>query len=66
MRNYVLIFVNRFLDIITKQKRISDAATQQLLLDNHILKTTLLQLPVLGLDGDSSEVNINQGIVGNM
>lgn len=42
----------RFQDVITRQKRISDVATQQLLLDIHILKTILLKLPFYGLDAD--------------
>ena len=49
------------MDIITKQKRVSDAASQQLLLDTHIIKTILLQLPVFGLESDG-DTNINQGL----
>lgn len=44
----------RLLDIITKQKKISDAASQQLLLDCHIVKTILLQLPIYGAEEGSS------------
>lgn len=42
------------MDIIWKQKRISDDATQQLLVDTYNLKTLLLQLPLLGPAGDSA------------
>ena len=45
----------RYLDVIVKQKRVSDAASQQLLLDAHIVKTILLQLPAFGMDGGVEE-----------
>ena len=50
------------MDIITKQKKISDAASQQLLLDTHILKTILLKLPVFGLENES-DINTTTGTV---
>lgn len=39
--------IQRFQDSITRQKRITDMATQQLLLDTYSLKTLMMQLPVL-------------------
>eukprot|EP00599_Poterioochromonas_sp_BG-1_P000498 CAMPEP_0173136522 /NCGR_PEP_ID=MMETSP1105-20130129/2534_1 /TAXON_ID=2985 /ORGANISM="Ochromonas sp., Strain BG-1" /LENGTH=500 /DNA_ID=CAMNT_0014048721 /DNA_START=128 /DNA_END=1627 /DNA_ORIENTATION=- len=47
--------LTRFLDAIVKQKRISDQATQQLLLDTYNLKTLLLHLPTL-----TPELSINK------
>ena len=43
----VCVCLNRYLDAIVKQKRISDTATQQLLLDTYSIKTLLLHLPNL-------------------
>jgi hypothetical protein len=39
--------IQRFQDVITRQKRITDMATQQLLLDTYSMKTLLMHLPVL-------------------
>jgi len=43
--------LQRYLTTILKQRRISEPATQQLLLDTYNLKTLLLQLHGLGLEG---------------
>ena len=40
-----LAFTTRYLDVILKQKAISEVATQQLLLDTYNLKTVLAQMP---------------------
>ena len=45
----------RYLDIIMKQKRISESGTQQLLLDTYNIKTMLLQLHHLGLPAESQQ-----------
>lgn len=45
--------LGRFLDAILRQKRISDMATQQLLLDTYNVKTLLLQLQQLTADANS-------------
>ena len=44
---FAMIFTNAFYNTITRQKRISESGTQQLLLDVYNLKTLLLKLPVL-------------------
>ena len=44
----------KYLDIILKQKRISDTGSQQLLLDTYSLKTLLQHIQHLGLSLDSS------------
>ena len=46
------MYVNicRYQDVIMKQKRISEAGTQQLLLDTYNMKTLLLHLHSIGLD----------------
>ena len=47
--------LDTFLDVIVKQKRIAEAASQQLLLDIYSLKTVLTKLHSLGvLDSDGS------------
>ena len=43
----------RYLDVILKQRRISEIGTQQLLLDTYNIKTLLLQLENLGLSSDN-------------
>lgn len=48
--------MQRYLDIILKQKRISESGTQQLLLDTYNIKTMLLQLHHLGLPADNQTV----------
>lgn len=50
---YYRAFLIRFLDCILKQKKISEMASQQLLLDTYSLKTLVMQLPVLN-DPESS------------
>mmetsp|Transcript_19731 Transcript_19731/g.36737 ORF Transcript_19731/g.36737 Transcript_19731/m.36737 type:complete len:838 (-) Transcript_19731:225-2738(-) len=50
--------LQRYLDIIMKQKRISESSTQQLLLDTYNIKTMLLQLHHLGLPADSAQDRI--------
>jgi hypothetical protein len=50
-----LLCACRYLDIIMKQKRISESGTQQLLLDTYNIKTMLLQLHHLGLPPDSQQ-----------
>ena len=42
----------RYLDVIMKQKKISEVGTQQLLLDTYNVKTLLLQLEHIGIEGD--------------
>jgi hypothetical protein len=42
--NFFLFHVIRYLDVIVRQKRLSEMATQQLLLDTYNVKTLLLQL----------------------
>jgi hypothetical protein len=42
-----MFFTNAFYNTITRQKRISESGTQQLLLDVYNLKTLLLKIPVL-------------------
>lgn len=43
----MLLVFGRYLEAIVKQKKISDMATQQLLLDTYSIKTLLLHLPNL-------------------
>mmetsp|Transcript_15357 Transcript_15357/g.21099 ORF Transcript_15357/g.21099 Transcript_15357/m.21099 type:complete len:93 (+) Transcript_15357:1236-1514(+) len=43
-----------YLDVIWKQKRITDESTQQLLLDTYNIKALMLQLPLLGGDVNNS------------
>lgn len=52
----VLCTYDRYLDAIVKQKKISDMATQQLLLDTYSLKTLLLHLPNLNPGEKESSV----------
>lgn len=47
--------LQRYLDIIYNQKRISETGTQQLLLDTYNVKTLLLHLHHLGLPADSDK-----------
>ncbi len=44
---FAMFFTNAFYNTITRQKRISESGTQQLLLDVYNLKTLLLKIPVL-------------------
>jgi len=48
-------FLQRYIDIIMKQKRITETGTQQLLLDTYNVKTLLLHLHHVGLSADSEE-----------
>ncbi len=52
--SYESVAVYRYLDVILRQKKISEMATQQLLLDTYNVKTLLLQLQQLSADGTSS------------
>lgn len=45
--SFILSSLCRYLDVILKQKHISDMATQQLLLDTYNMKAVLTQLPSL-------------------
>jgi hypothetical protein len=49
------------LDVIWKQKRVTDESTQQLLLDTYNIKALMLQLPQLGW---SSEESAHQNAAG--
>ena len=49
--HYIL---HRYLDVIVKQKHISEMATQQLLLDTYNMKAVLTQMPTLEQSGGSS------------
>lgn len=55
--------LDKFLDIIFKQKKISEAGSQQLLLDTYNLKTILLVLPILApgvkISGNMTASNIS-------
>jgi hypothetical protein len=51
--------LSKYLDVIMRQKRISEPGTQQLLLDTYNLKTLLLHLHQLGLPPDSSSTSSN-------
>jgi hypothetical protein len=51
---FAMFFTNAFYNTITRQKRISESGTQQLLLDVYNLKTLLLRLPVLDKTDPSS------------
>jgi len=46
--------LGKYLDIILKQKRISDTGSQQLLLDTYSLKTLLMHMQHLGIDASNS------------
>jgi vacuolar protein sorting-associated protein 53 len=45
---FVSEFLARYTDVITKQKRISEMGSQQLLLDTYNLKTLFMKLPAMG------------------
>lgn len=47
-------FFCRYLDVIVKQKHISEMATQQLLLDTYNMKAVLTQLPNLGSESTAA------------
>lgn len=49
----MFFFTFRYLETITKQKKITEPASQQLLLDTYNIKTLLLQLPNLGLESNN-------------
>jgi len=51
---FAMFFTTAFFNTITRQKRISESGTQQLLLDVYNLKTLLLRLPVLDKSDPSS------------
>jgi hypothetical protein len=51
---FAMFFTNAFYNTITRQKRISESGTQQLLLDVYNLKTLLLKLPVMDKTEPSS------------
>ena len=51
----------RYLDVIVKQKKISEIGTQQLLLDTYNVKTLLLQLENIGGDGEKVAPSIMFG-----
>merc|ERR1719210_3046299 len=48
---FVQAFVKRFIDEIYKCKKISEQGAQQLLLDTALIKTTLLETPVIAGNG---------------
>ncbi len=50
--------LKNFLDIIMRQKKISDSGAQQLLLDTYSLKQLLAKLHHLGVEGNDSEIII--------
>lgn len=54
---FAMFFTNAFYNTITRQKRISETGTQQLLLDVYNLKTLMLKLPVLDKTDPSSSPN---------
>ena len=54
LKHILLYFSLRFLDIILRQKRISESSTQQLLLDTYNMKTLLLLLHTLEGPGGST------------
>ena len=43
-----MVFLPRFLDAVTRCKRVNEMAAQQLLLDLHSLKNLFLKLPTVG------------------
>ena len=51
---FAMFFTNAFYNTITRQKRISESGTQQLLLDVYNLKTLLLKIPILEKIDDAS------------
>ncbi|KAG9295649.1 hypothetical protein G9A89_002967 [Geosiphon pyriformis] len=64
---FVDSFVSRFISNLTKCKPISEVGAEQLLLDVHSLKTSLLEMPTLGMENPAPTPNtfvkiINRGI----
>lgn len=62
---FAMFFTNAFYNTITRQKRISESGTQQLLLDVYNLKTLLLRLPVLDKIDASSPGKSSKAQVGS-
>ena len=52
-------FLTKYLDVIVKQKRISEIGTQQLLLDTYNVKTLLLHFHHMGQGPSSDQLNSN-------
>ncbi len=50
--------LTKYLDVIMKHKRISEMGSQQLLLDTYSLKTLLMHLHNIGIDTNSTKINI--------
>lgn len=48
-------FLPSYLALLLRQRRINEMGTQQLLLDVYNLKTLMLKLPVLGIDGVAAD-----------
>lgn len=53
-------FIPRYVDSIYKFKRIGEMGAQQMSLDAHSLKSTLLSLPTLGYEGDDDPSHRNR------
>ena len=59
--NSNLALMNSYLDVIWKQKRVTDESTQQLLLDTYNIKALMLQLPHLAWNSTESPHQLAAG-----
>lgn len=58
-------FLNKYLEIILKQKRISEIGTQQLLLDTYNIKSLLLHFHHMGQPGTGANSTTTSSSTGN-
>merc|ERR1719433_2561506 len=63
---FVQAFVKRFIDEIYKCKKISEQGAQQLLLDTALIKTTLLEVPVVAGNGGKMQTAYSNYVLREM